>query len=175
MSAKDQPPTTPPQALHLLSVTSAAELLDCSRGHIYGLIAAGELAAVDIRARGTRPKTRVLATEIADLVDRRARRAAAPTLRWPDVLPKPRPDLYPHRRAAPSPDQASYGTTEAAERVLVRLDTVTDAITLGDLHATRSTAKSPYRIEHSCLLAWAGGSLCEHRQERGEALEVRRS
>jgi excisionase family DNA binding protein len=64
--------STPPQ---LLSVTSAAEQLDCSRGHIYGLIAAGQLHAVDIAAKGTRAKTRVLASEIADLITSRTRLA----------------------------------------------------------------------------------------------------
>lgn len=46
-------------ATQLLSVAAAAERLDCSRGHVYNLIAAGELAAVEIKATGTRSKTRV--------------------------------------------------------------------------------------------------------------------
>lgn len=58
----------------LLSVTRAAEQLDCSRGHIYGLIAAGRLAAVEIKAKGTKSKTRVLASEIEAFIVQNTRR-----------------------------------------------------------------------------------------------------
>lgn len=57
----------------LLSVTTAAEQLDCSRGHIYGLIAAGKLSAVEIKAKGTRSKTRVLASEIEAFIEANTR------------------------------------------------------------------------------------------------------
>lgn len=63
------------QPTRLLSVTAAAGQLDCSRGHIYGLIAAGKLHAVDIAATGTRAKTRVLASEIEDFIAKSTRRA----------------------------------------------------------------------------------------------------
>lgn len=59
----------------LLSITSAAEQLDCSRGHIYGLIAEGRLKAVEIRAKGVRSKTRVLASEIEDFIAANTRQA----------------------------------------------------------------------------------------------------
>lgn len=59
----------------LLSVTSAAEILDCSRGHIYGLIAEGRLRAVEIKAKGARPKTRVHAEDLADFIDANTRQA----------------------------------------------------------------------------------------------------
>lgn len=48
----------------LLSVTAAAEQLDCSRGHVYNLIAVGKLSAVEISTDGRRAKTRVLAGEV---------------------------------------------------------------------------------------------------------------
>lgn len=48
----------------LLSITRAAEQLDCSRGHVYGLIAAKKLRAVEIKATGTRSKTRVLEEDL---------------------------------------------------------------------------------------------------------------
>ena len=57
----------------LLSVTAAAEQLDCSRGHIYGLIAAGHLKAVEIKAKGTRSKTRVLSSEIEAFIEAHTR------------------------------------------------------------------------------------------------------
>lgn len=60
----------------LLSVTQAAEQLGCSRGHIYGLIAAGELSAVEIKAKGTRSKTRVLASEVEAFIASRTRRVS---------------------------------------------------------------------------------------------------
>jgi excisionase family DNA binding protein len=61
----------------LLSITRAAELLDCSRGHVYGLIAAGKFQAVEIKAAGTRSKTRVLASEVEDFITRNTRRTSA--------------------------------------------------------------------------------------------------
>lgn len=65
------------RSTQLLSVTSAAAQLDCSRGHIYGLIAAGKLRAVDIKASGTRAKTRVLASELEALITGNTRRAGS--------------------------------------------------------------------------------------------------
>lgn len=57
-----------------MSVTAAAEQLDCSRSHIYGLIAAGHLAAVEIKATGTRSKTRVRAADLEAFIARNTRR-----------------------------------------------------------------------------------------------------
>lgn len=60
----------------LMSVAAAAEQLDCSRGHVYNLIAAGEFQAVDIHATGKRPKTRVLAAEVEAYIARQTRSTA---------------------------------------------------------------------------------------------------
>lgn len=65
--------TTPTR---LMSVTAAAKQLDCSRGHIYNLIATGAFKAVDIHATGKRPKTRVLAAEVEDYIARQTRSTA---------------------------------------------------------------------------------------------------
>lgn len=65
--------TKAPSALR--SITEAAKILDCSRGHVYNLIAAGELSAVDIGITG-RPKTRVLASELEAYIDRHTRRVS---------------------------------------------------------------------------------------------------
>lgn len=46
-----------------LSVPHVAEVLDCSRGHVYDLIAKGYLKTVDI-GLGTRPKTRITAESL---------------------------------------------------------------------------------------------------------------
>lgn len=58
----------------LLSVSHAAEQLDCSRGHVYRLIATGKLRAVEISI-STRSKTRVYADEIEELIAASTRRA----------------------------------------------------------------------------------------------------
>ena len=61
----------------LLSITRAAEHLDCSRGHVYNLIATGELRAVDISPRGSsRPKTRVRAEDLEAYIERQTRTIA---------------------------------------------------------------------------------------------------
>lgn len=60
----------------LLSVTNVAKTLDCSRGHVYGLIAAGKLSAVEIHTSG-RPKTRVYASEVEAFIARNTRRISA--------------------------------------------------------------------------------------------------
>ncbi|SDR76260.1 DNA binding domain-containing protein, excisionase family [Nocardioides scoriae] len=147
----------------MLSVTHAAEQLDCSRGHIYGLIAAGRLPVVEIAATGTRTKTRIRAEDLEALIEGNTRRAGAPVLAWPDVLP-PRPDLYPHA-ALGATERATYGTTEAAERLQVRARDVTDGIADGDLHAHRDGDRGRWRIDHACLMAWQRGDLCEHRKD----------
>lgn len=60
----------------LLSVTHAAEQLDCSRGHVYGLISAGKLRVVETKATGTRSKTRVFADEVEAFIEANTRRAS---------------------------------------------------------------------------------------------------
>jgi excisionase family DNA binding protein len=64
--------TTPTQ---LLSVTKAAEILDCSRGHIYGLIGVGKLRAVEIKAVGPRSKTRIRKEDLQAFIDAHTRSA----------------------------------------------------------------------------------------------------
>jgi len=59
----------------LLSVTKAAQQLDCSRGHIYGLIAAGKLRAVELKAKGTRAKTRVREDDLESFIAENTRQA----------------------------------------------------------------------------------------------------
>ncbi|MEV5001994.1 helix-turn-helix domain-containing protein [Nocardioides sp. LML1-1-1.1] len=59
----------------LLAVSSAASRLDCSRGHVYHLIAAGKLRAVDIKATGSRPKTRVYEKDLDDYIAQNTRTA----------------------------------------------------------------------------------------------------
>lgn len=45
--------------VQLLSIPRAAAQLDCSRAHVYRLISAGKLRAVETKATGARSKTRV--------------------------------------------------------------------------------------------------------------------
>jgi excisionase family DNA binding protein len=56
--------------LHSVAET-AAEILDCSEMHVYRLIAAGELTAVDIATPGAgRSKTRIRSDDLADYIKR---------------------------------------------------------------------------------------------------------
>lgn len=57
----------------LLSITEAAARLSCSRGHIYNLIAVGRLAAVEIKATGQRPKTRVREADLEAFIAQHSR------------------------------------------------------------------------------------------------------
>ncbi len=59
----------------LLSPARAAQVLDCSRPHIYGLIAAGRLRAVEIKATGTRSKTRIREEDLQAFIDANTRSA----------------------------------------------------------------------------------------------------
>ena len=67
------------QRVTLHSVTeTAAEILDCSEMHVYRLIAAGELTAVDIATPGAgRSKTRIRSDDLADYIDRKSRGQAS--------------------------------------------------------------------------------------------------
>lgn len=60
-------------ATQLLSMPRAAELLDCSPGHVYNLIAAGHLRAVEIKATGKRPKTRVRLEDLEAYIEAQTR------------------------------------------------------------------------------------------------------
>ena len=62
------------QGIPLHSVTETAELLGCSGMHVYRLIAAGELEAVDIATPGAgRAKTRIRDDDLARYIDRNTR------------------------------------------------------------------------------------------------------
>lgn len=58
---------------YLLSPTKVAQRLDCSRPHVYGLIAAGRLRAVEIKATGTRSKTRVREEDLEEFIEANTR------------------------------------------------------------------------------------------------------
>jgi len=58
----------------LLTVPGAAEFLGCSAMHIYRLVAAGELRAVDISSDGARrTKTRIRSDDLAEYIERQTR------------------------------------------------------------------------------------------------------
>lgn len=59
------------RAPQLLSVAAVAERLDCSRNHVYGLIATGGLRAVDLRAKGAKSKTRIRESDLEAFIDAR--------------------------------------------------------------------------------------------------------
>lgn len=59
----------------LLSVTHAAQVLDCSRSHIYALVAKGHLRMVQAKASGGRPFTRIYASDLEDFITKQTRRA----------------------------------------------------------------------------------------------------
>lgn len=61
----------------LISVAQAAEYLSCSVGHVHNLIAAGHFRRVDIRATGSRPKTRLYADDVRAYVEQHTQRGAA--------------------------------------------------------------------------------------------------
>jgi excisionase family DNA binding protein len=53
----------------LLSVTEAAKRLSCSRGHVYNLIKVGHFRTVNIKATGTRSKTRLYPEDLERYVE----------------------------------------------------------------------------------------------------------
>jgi excisionase family DNA binding protein len=68
--------TRPAPSTGLLTIAAAAARLGCSDMHIYRLIAAGELDAVDISQPGARKsKTRVREDNLAAYIAGRTRRA----------------------------------------------------------------------------------------------------
>ena len=63
--------------VQLLSITTAAERLACSRGHVYNLIACGQLRAVEIKVDGsTRSKTRIRAEDLDTFIEAHTRSAS---------------------------------------------------------------------------------------------------
>jgi excisionase family DNA binding protein len=54
----------------LLTFPQAAARLACSRTHVYRLVAAGKLRCVEIKASGTRPKGRVIESDLEDYITR---------------------------------------------------------------------------------------------------------
>ena len=67
------------QNVTLHSVTETADkFLGCSEMHVYRLIAAGELPAVDIAMPGAgRTKTRIRSDDLADYIERQTRSRGA--------------------------------------------------------------------------------------------------
>lgn len=57
----------------LISIAEAAERLDCSRGHVYNLAAAGHFRLVEIKATGPRSKTRLYEADLEDFITRQTR------------------------------------------------------------------------------------------------------
>jgi excisionase family DNA binding protein len=55
----------------LLSVTTVADRLECSRNHVYALIAKGGLHAVDLRASGKKAKTRIRESDLEAFIEAR--------------------------------------------------------------------------------------------------------
>jgi excisionase family DNA binding protein len=73
------------QELRLYDIGEVASLLGgCSKMHVYRLITAGELRAVDIANPGAgRSKTRVRSDDLADYIERKTRggrKGAAPAI-----------------------------------------------------------------------------------------------
>ena len=69
-------PQKMPSGSGLLTIAATATRLACSDMHVYRLIAAGELDAVDIAQPGAkRSKTRVTDVSISRYIDSRTRRA----------------------------------------------------------------------------------------------------
>lgn len=72
-SAKPRPGRGQSVKLHSVTET-ATKILGCSEMHVYRLIAAGELTAVDIATPGAgRPKTRIRSDDLADYIERNTR------------------------------------------------------------------------------------------------------
>jgi excisionase family DNA binding protein len=64
--------------VQLLTVPGAAEFLGCSEMHIYRLVAAGQLRAVDIASTGAqRTKTRIRSDDLMAYIERRTRGGGA--------------------------------------------------------------------------------------------------
>lgn len=61
--------------MNVVSITEAARRLSCSRGHVYNLIAAGELRVVNIGIGG-RPKSRLYPEDIDAYLERKTRVAS---------------------------------------------------------------------------------------------------
>jgi excisionase family DNA binding protein len=63
-------------SVRLHTIQGAAEVLGCSENHVYRLIAAGVLSAVDIAVPGARrSKTRVRDDDLASYINTKTRRA----------------------------------------------------------------------------------------------------
>ncbi len=61
--------------VELLTIPVAAKHLGCSEMHVYRLVAAGELSAVDIAApTSSRTKTRIRSDDLTEYINRRTRR-----------------------------------------------------------------------------------------------------
>lgn len=67
--------TAPAPPLRLLSVAHAAAFLQRPKAFVYGLIAAGELRAIEIKATGRKPKTRVRSDDLQAFIEANTRQA----------------------------------------------------------------------------------------------------
>jgi excisionase family DNA binding protein len=63
--------TTAATGTRLLSVAAVADRLECSRNHVYALVAKGGLRAVDLRASGTKAKTRIRESDLEAFIGAR--------------------------------------------------------------------------------------------------------
>lgn len=63
------------KTVQLLTIPQAADRLSCSRGHIYTLIATGELNYVDIAPAGRASKTRIPEGALTAYVEKRMKNA----------------------------------------------------------------------------------------------------
>jgi excisionase family DNA binding protein len=95
-------------SVRLLPIPAAADRLGCSENHIYRLIAAGELDAVDIAQPGARKaKTRINEANLDAYVEARTRRAGEA----PDDPQPPQPS--PKRRSSPLERSSRPGRVRA--------------------------------------------------------------
>ena len=67
------------KTVQLLTIPQTGARLGASDNHVYRLIAAGELRAVDIAQPGSPSKTRVRTDDLAAYIEQKTRRAAAAT------------------------------------------------------------------------------------------------
>jgi excisionase family DNA binding protein len=72
-NAQPRPPDAQ-QHVELHTIKGAAERLGCSEMHVYRLVAAGLIRAVDIASPGAgRSKTRIRSDDLADYIERQTR------------------------------------------------------------------------------------------------------
>jgi excisionase family DNA binding protein len=65
------------ETVQLLTIPQTSARLNASDNHVYRLISAGELRAVDIAQPGSPSKTRVRSDDLAAYIEQKTRQAAA--------------------------------------------------------------------------------------------------